>query len=266
MVTGSRRVGLLPEAQEEIIHHALDLGNVTAREVMVPRPDIFSVAADLSLEEAAGRVVEEQRSRIPVYDPQQGREQIIGVLYAKDLLRNLSLRTRRALRGLPVGPDLKVRQIMREVMVVPESKSLLELMGEFKQRKRHMAVVVDEFGSTAGVVTAEDVLEELVGEIEDEFDVEERTVVTQTGGSMILEGADNLRDLETQYELKLPRDQGFETLGGFVISELQRIPHSGDSFEFENRKFTVLKMEGHRVGQVRVDSVPQPAAADRAAS
>ena len=266
MVTGSRRVGLLPETQEEIIHHALDLANVTAREVMVPRPDIFSLPADLPLEEAAGRVVEEHRSRIPVYDPQQGRENIIGVLYAKDLLRNLSLRSRRAARGLPVGPDLKVRQIMREVMVVPESKSLVELLEEFKQRKRHMAVVVDEFGSTAGVITAEDVLEELVGEIEDEFDVQERAAVAQVSGSILLEGSDNLRDLEAQYEIKLPRDQGFETLGGFVISELQRIPRGGDSFEYENKKFTVLKMEGHRVGQVRVDTLQTPMSADRAAS
>lgn len=266
MVTGSRRVGLLPETQEEIIHHALDLANVTAREVMVPRPDIFSLPADLPLEEAAARVVEEQRSRIPVYDPQQGRENIIGVLYAKDLLRNLSLRSRRAARGLPVGPDLKVRQIMREVMVVPESKSLVELLEEFKQRKRHMAVVVDEFGSTAGVITAEDVLEELVGEIEDEFDVQERTTAAQATGSITLDGSDNLRDLETQYEIKLPRDQGFETLGGFVVSELQRIPRSGDSFEYDNKKFTVLQMEGHRVGQVRVDTLQAPLSADRAAS
>lgn len=266
MVSGSRRVGLLPETQEEIIHHALDLANVTAREVMVPRPDIFSLPADLPLEEAAARVVEEQRSRIPVYDPQQGRENIIGVLYAKDLLRNLSLRSRRAARGLPVGPDLKVRQIMREVMVVPESKSLVELLEEFKQRKRHMAVVVDEFGSTAGVITAEDVLEELVGEIEDEFDVQERTTAAQATGSITLDGSDNLRDLETQYEIKLPRDQGFETLGGFVVSELQRIPRSGDSFEYDNKKFTVLQMEGHRVGQVRVDTLQAPLSADRAAS
>jgi CBS domain containing-hemolysin-like protein len=265
IVTGSRRVGLLPEAQEEIIHHALDLANITAREVMVPRPDIISVPADLALEEAASRAIDEHRSRIPVYDPQQGPEHIIGVLYAKDLLRSLALASRRAARGLPPAPELKVRQIMREVVVVPESKPLVDLLEEFRQRKRQMAIVVDEFGSTAGVVTLEDVVEELVGEIEDEFDVQAPVTVAQAGGSVVLEGADNLRDLESQYDLKLPREEGFETLGGFVTARLQRIPHAGDCFDYEGKKFTVLKMEGHRVGQVRMDSLG-PQAADRAAS
>jgi CBS domain containing-hemolysin-like protein len=268
IVTGSTRVGLLPEAQEDIIHRALDLGNVTVREVMVPRPDIFSVPADLTLDEAMSRVVDEQHSRVPVFDPQRGPEHIIGVLYSKDLLRLAHLRNRRALRAMaPPTPELHVNQIMRDVLVVPETKPLVDLLDEFKRRKRHLAVVVDEFGSTAGVVTVEDVLEQLVGEIEDEFDIEEQLPLPMAGGSLLLDGAENIRDLENQFDLKLPREEGFETLAGFVLSRLQRIPKSGDCFEFDGKKFTVIKMDGLRIGQVRVD-VPNVSAAagDRAAS
>jgi CBS domain containing-hemolysin-like protein len=132
---------------------------------MVPRPRIFSLPADLSLDEALSRVVEEQHSRIPVYDPQRGPEHIVGVLYAKDLMR--WTRFRLTLSSSPASAmrisTMKISQIMHDVLVVPETKSLLELLSEFQQRKRHLAVVVDEFGSTAGVITVEDVLEQLVG-------------------------------------------------------------------------------------------------------
>ena len=133
----------------------------------------FRCPANLTLEEALQRVVDEQHSRVPVYDPQRGPEHIIGVLYAKDLMRWLRYRVNRTASGRPVTrpSGLQVRHIMREVLVVPETKPLPDLLMEFKTRKRHLAVVVDEFGSTAGLVTVEDVLEQLVGEIEDEFDI-----------------------------------------------------------------------------------------------
>jgi CBS domain containing-hemolysin-like protein len=152
---------------------------------------------------------------------------------------------------------MKVSQIMHDVLVVPETKSLLELLGEFQQRKRHLAVVVDEFGSTAGVITVEDVLEQLVGELEDEFDVASaEPAVTDANAPLELDGAVNIRDLEAQYELKLPQDEGFETLAGFVLSRLQKIPKEGDTFEFEGRRFVVDKMEGNRIATVRIEPVP----------
>src|SRR6266513_1069458 len=124
-----------------------------------------------------------------------------------------------------MASSLKVKHIMRDVLVVPETKPLSDLLLEFKQRKRHLAVVVDEFGSTAGVVTVEDVLEQLVGEIEDEFDIapgEQPAIDEET--ALVLEGAVNIRDLESQYQLVLPNDAGFETLAGFVLARLQKIP------------------------------------------
>ena len=258
IVSASRRLGIVAPPQEELILRALDLENIAVREIMVPRPDIFSVPGNLSLEEALQRVVDEQHSRVPVYDPQRGPEHIIGVLYAKDLMRWLRYRANLTDSGRPVSrpSGLEVRHIMREVLVVPETKPLPDLLIEFKVRKRHLAVVVDEFGSTAGVVTVEDVLEQLVGEIEDEFDIAGKPL-TPGATSMTLDGAVNIRDLESQYHIALPRDEGFETLAGFVLAQLQKIPATGDSFEYQGRRYTVAAMDGLRVDSVTID-VPQP--------
>src|ERR1700720_4088334 len=236
IVTASRQFGEIPPFQEEMIHKALELDSVTVREVMVPRPDIFSLPGDLTISDALGRVVEEQHSRIPVYDPQRGPEHIIGVLYSKDLMRWTRLRfTANPMQPVPPRiTNMKISQIMHDVLVVPETKVLTELLEEFKQRKRHLAVVVDEFGSTAGVITVEDVLEQIVGEIEDEFDVAPPQQALVEGEiAVVLEGSVGIRDLESQYQLLLPHDSGFETLAGFVLSRLQRVPSIGDSFDYE---------------------------------
>jgi putative hemolysin len=254
IATASRRFGVIPPLQEEMIHRALDLETVTVREVMVPRPDIFSLPGDMKLEEAMRRVVEEQHSRVPVYDPARGPEAIIGVLYAKDLMRWMQYGTPKArmMDSASKQPDLMVRHVMREVLVVPETKALPDLLVDFKQHKKHLAVVVDEFGSTAGVVSVEDVLEQLVGEIEDEYDVAPQTLIA--AGSMTLDGATNVRDLETQFRVELPRDAGYETLAGFVMTRLQRIPKVGDTFEFEGRRYTVKQMEGRRIELVKIEN------------
>ncbi|MCU1298445.1 MAG: hypothetical protein JWO91_2723, partial [Acidobacteriaceae bacterium] len=258
IVTASRQVGQIPEFQEEMIHRAIELDDITVREVMVPRPDIFSLPGNLTLDEALGRVVEEQHSRIPVYDPQSGTEHIIGVLYSKDLMRWTRLRIT-ANPMLPIASriaNMKISQIMHDVLVVPETKVLTELLHEFKGRKRHMAVVVDEFGSTAGVITVEDVLEQLVGELEDEFDTTPAEQPSFDEDSVLsVEGSVSIRDLESQYELSIPRDGGFETLAGFILSRLQKLPSVGESFEYENHRFTVEEMEGHRIARVRIEKL-----------
>lgn len=255
IVSANRRLGVLAPAQEELIHHALDLENIAVREIMVPRPDIFSLPANLSLEEALQRAVDDQHSRIPVYDPLRGPEHIIGVLYAKDLMRWLRYRVNLSASGRPVTrpSGLEIRHIMREVLVVPETKLLPDLLVEFKARKRHLAVVVDEFGSTAGLVTVEDVLEQLVGDMEDEFDIAE-PALTPGAASMTLDGSVNIRDLESQYHIALPRDEGFETLAGFVLTRLQKIPAVGDSFEHDGRRYTVAAMDGLRVEAVKIET------------
>ncbi len=267
IVTASRQFGEIPPFQEEMIHKALELDNVTVREVMVPRPDIFSLPGDLTLSDALGRVVEEQHSRIPVYDPQRGPEHIIGVLYAKDLMRWTRLRLT-ATPDQPVAARvsaMRISQIMHDVLVVPETKVLTELLEEFKERKRHLAVVVDEFGSTAGVITVEDVLEQIVGEIEDEFDVAPPQQDLVEGKiAVVLEGAASIRDLESQYQLLLPRDSGFETLAGFILARLQKIPRQGESFDYEGHRYTVQELDGHRIAKVRIEKL-EPKAVSQAA-
>ena len=266
IVSASHRTGVLEAPQEQMIQRALELENIVVREVMVPRPDIFSLPGDVPLDEAFQRVAEETHSRVPVYDSQRGPEHIIGVLYARDLLRWLSYRGGTPGAGHPHAwsSELKVRHLMREVLVVPETKPLTDLLLEFKQKKRHLAVVVDEFGSTAGVVTVEDILEQLVGEIEDEYEIAE-PVISPGETTMVLDGGTNIRDLESEYHITLPRDEGFETLAGFVLAKLQRIPQPGDNFEFEGRRYTVVGLDNLRVDSVKIETLqsqpPTPTAA-----
>jgi len=263
IVTAAHHSGQLSSAQEEMLLNALELDSITARQVMVPRTRIFSLPSDLNLDDALSRVVDDQHSRVPVYDPQRGPEHIVGVLYAKDLMRW----TRQRL-GPAVAPtaqrlsQMKVGQVMHDVLVVPETKSLLELLSEFQQRKRHLAVVVDEFGSTAGVISVEDVLEQLVGELQDEYDIAPpQSAVTDANAPLVLDGAINIRDLEAQYDMQLPQDEGYETLAGFVLSRLQKMPTGGEAFDYEGRRFVVEKMDGHRIATIKIEPVPKAQAA-----
>jgi putative hemolysin len=256
IVTASRQFGQIPTFQEEMIHSAIELDSITVREVMVARPDIFSLPSDMTLDDALVRVVEGQHSRVPIYDPQRGPEHIVGVLYYKDLMRWMRLRLSNLGQTTATRiSKMEISQIMHDVLVVPETKVLDELLNEFKERRRHMAVVVDEFGSTAGVVTVEDILEQLVGNIEDEFDVSPSEPALQDESVLVLEGSVNIRDLEMEYGLILPHDAGFETLAGFILARLQRIPKLRDWFEFEGRRYTVEEMEGHRIARVRIEKV-----------
>jgi CBS domain containing-hemolysin-like protein len=225
------------------------LEDVPIREIMTPRQKIFSLPSNLPIEAASAQVIEHMRSRVPVYDETLGPEHIVGVIYSKDLARLIFFR-----RAAPVV-ELKLSQVMREVMVVPETKSVLDLIREFQQRRRQMAIVVDEYGSTVGLVTAEDAIEQLTGELEDEFDTPSLPVLTMTGGALLMDGAVNLRDLETQTQWSLPRDGGVETLAGFVLMRLGHIPKVGESLVYEGRRLTVVEMDNRRIAKIRVEPV-----------
>jgi putative hemolysin len=259
MATAARRMGMLPEYQEALIHRAVEANEVLTREIMTPRQRIFSLPSDMLTEDASARIVEEQHSRIPVYDPARGPEYIIGVVYSKDISRLMHFRAMASTRFSAVPfSDMRLRQVMREVLVVPETKPVLDLLHEFQQRRRHIAIVVDEFGSTAGLVTVEDAIEQLIGEIEDEFDVAPRAVLATATGSMILDGSVSLRDLETQMNWSLPREGGVETLAGFLLAQLGRIPQGGEAIDFDGRRLTVLEMSGRRISKVRIEPQQQP--------
>ncbi len=287
IATSARRMGLLPPFQELLVHRALELDDVPVREIMTPRPKIFSLPSNMPVDEAEARIVAGFRSRIPVYDEVRGPEHIIGVVYARDLARLTFARTPPQARSAepstppakasdsapreirPAGPapsvppiaDLRLGQIMRDVLVVPESKSVLDLLRDFQQRRRHLAIAVDEYGSVVGLVTAEDALEQLAGEFEDEFDIPAQPVLATASGAFVLDGGVNLRDLETQMHWDLPREGGIETLAGFLLVRFGHIPEAGESVDFEGRRLTVVEMDAHRIAKIRVEPLapaPQP--------
>ena len=264
MATATRRQGLLPPYQESMIHRAVELNTVVAREIMTPRQRIFSLPANMPVEEASARIVDEQHSRIPIYDATRGPEHIVGVVYSKDVSRLMHFALARAVSGQRPSRGLQLGQIMRDMLVVPETKPVLDLLHEFQERRRHLAIVVDEHGSTVGLVTVEDALEQLVGEMEDEFDVGMRRAARMPAEAFYLDGGVNLRDLETQMHWYLPRDGGVETLAGFLLTQLGHIPEAGESVDFEGRRYTVAEMSGHRISRVRIEPVPSGAQAKNA--
>jgi putative hemolysin len=263
IATATRRMGLLPVFQEEIIHRAIELNHVTVREIMTPRGKIFSLPADMPLEQASARIVDEQHSRVPVYDPTAGPENIIGIVYSKDISRLMHFRSVALALGGKGESGLTLRQVMRELDVVPETKLAIELLQDFQERRRHIAIVVDEFGSTVGLVTAEDALEQIVGELDDEFDTAPRSAVFDSAGVMSLDGTTTLRDLGTQLHWSFPREPGVETLAGFLLAHLGHIPVAGESVDHQGRRYTIAEMSGRRISRVNVEtlqrSLPQRA-------
>ena len=259
MATAARRMGMLPEYQEALIHRAVEVDEISTREIMTPRQRIFSLPADMLVEDASARIIDEQHSRVPVFDPARGPEFIIGIVYSKDISRLMHFRASATtkLAAVPFS-NMRLRQVMREVLVVPETKPVLDLLHEFQQRRRHIAIVVDEFGSTVGLVTVEDAIEQLVGELEDEFDIAARNVMTAAAGGMVLDGSVSLRDLEMQMRWSLPREGGVETLAGFILTRLGHIPEGGEIIDYEGRRITVLEMSGRRISKVRIEQL-QPA-------
>ncbi len=266
LATATRRMGLLPPFQEEMIHRAIELNQVGVSEIMTPRGKIFSLAADLTLEQASARIVEEQHSRVPVYDQAKGRDHIIGVAYSKDVARLMHFRSVAQGLGSRGASGITLRQVMRDVLMVPETKLAVEMLQEFKDRRRQIAIVVDEFGSTLGLITAEDVLEQVVGELEDEFDTGRNLPLPAIGGGLLLDGSVSLRDLVTQLHWKFPRAYGVETLAGFLLVKLGHIPTEGEHVDFNGRRFAVVEMEGQRIAQVRVDPIAELEALGNAAA
>jgi CBS domain containing-hemolysin-like protein len=254
IATAARRMGLLPPFQETLIHRAVELDEVPVREIMTPRQKIFALPSNMAIEEAFAKVIESHHSRIPVYDETRGPEHIVGVVYSRDLGRLLFLRNAAAQAGTP-QLELRLAQIMREILVVPETKSVLDLIREFQQLRRHLAVAVDEYGSIVGLVTAEDAVEQLTGEFEDEFDAPSLPLLTSAGGPVVMDGGVNLRDLETQMHWDLPREGGVETLAGFMLVQLGHIPQVDESVVYDGRRMTVAAMDGRRIARIRVEPV-----------
>lgn len=237
--------------EQEVMKRVLDLENYYAREIMVPRTGIVSASVDATLDQVLRTFLEHEYSRLPIYE--QKPENIIGVVHFKDLMqvweeRKQANEHRRTLR------PFRLRRVIRKPLVIPETKPLNQIIDEFRAHHTHMAIVVDEFGTISGLVTLEDVLEQVFGEIEDEHDERRTRTITETG-ALELEGTTNIRDLATHYSIELPGDAGFETLAGFLLFQLGAIPKPGDVVEHDGRRFTITDMQRNRILAVRIEKV-----------
>lgn len=229
---------IIEDEEKEMIASIFEFGDTLVREVMVPRIDVASVPANMPMLEALDVILKAGHSRIPVYNSTV--DNVIGILYAKDLLRYL--RDGRT--------DVPLAKILRPAYFIPESKKVDELLQELQQRKVHMAVVVDEYGGTAGLVTIEDLLEEIVGEIQDEYDAEEPTVEELSHTEFLFDARVPLDEVSKLLGVELP-DEGGDTLGGLIYSQLGKVPAVGDRIAFEQVSIEVLSVAGRRIKQVR---------------
>jgi putative hemolysin len=250
IVSSSRGLGYLPESQEDMIHRVLDLDSIMVREIMVPRRDLVTIDVNATLDEVLETMNREKHSRLPVYD--EGRERIAGILHYKDLLPVWEDRRKAILSGQS-SRSFRVSRVLRRVIFVPETKPLSQMLEEFRTGHSHMAIVVDEFGTMVGMLTVEDVLEQLVGHIEDEHDDKRRPNVETA--EIELDGATRIRDLEAEYGIEIPTDAGFETLAGFLLFRRGEIPHAGDAVEYDGRRYIVLEMERNRIARVRIEKI-----------
>jgi CBS domain containing-hemolysin-like protein len=256
----ARERGLLAPGEEKFILSAIELSQIQVREIMVPRPDMHTLPVESSLDDVMRAFATTQRSRIPVF--RGTPDQILGFVHIKDMMWVLLDRERRIEESL-TPPPFDLRRVLREILIVPETKPASELLLELRTRHVGMAVVVDEFGSILGLVTIEDVLEQMVGEIHDEFDVVEKPL-TLADGALIFDAALNVRDLDAQYNITLPEDPAYATVGGFVLDQLGFIPKGGESFDYGNFRFSVVEMDGKRVARVKIQRVRQPESGTKA--
>lgn len=240
LVEQSQEVGVLERQDAALIEGVFEFSEKNAREVMTPRTAIDALDVEATLDEAVALVVETQRSRYPVYE--ESIDNIVGLALAKDFIP--------LLRDRPAG--FTMGQVMRPVHVVPGSREVEEVLADFKRLKEHMAVVLDEYGGTAGIVTMEDLLEEIVGEILDEYDEPEVLDAAEPGADVLIPGSMNLHELNERFGLEIPDDE-YTTIGGYVFGALGRLPVAGDRVTASHAIFTVKAMEGRRVDTLAVD-------------
>jgi gliding motility-associated protein GldE len=223
--------------EQKILQGIVSFGNTDTKQVMKPRMDIFALNVEQSYKEIIPEVIEKGYSRIPVFE--ESIDNVQGILYVKDLLPYLHRKV------------FDWTTLLREPYFVPENKKLDDLLNEFKDKKNHLAIVVDEYGGTSGLISLEDIIEEIVGDIDDEHDVTTQEVKREHDGSFILDGSETIRDLNREYDWGLP-DEEAATLAGLILHESRRIPQVGQSFMFHEFRFDILKRQRHQITSVRV--------------
>ena len=245
-LSAQARTGSLDDPAEDLIGSIIEFSDTVIREIMVPRTDTVTIPVDGSPEEIQHIVVEGGHSRIPVYE--ETIDNIVGVLHVKDMFR-AALRSGGDLKH----PSVSIAKLVRACFYVPEVMKISELLREFQRRKTHMAIVVDEYGGTAGVVTLEDIIEEIVGEIQDEYDVEDKQYRVLPDNKVIADGRVTIYDLEDVLGVTFPEDSGFETLAGFLMFLTGHLPKAGAVIEWESLRFTVKEANERRIAMVEVE-------------
>jgi len=253
LVDVGQEEGTIEADEHEMIHGVLDLGDTTVREIMVPRIDMVCIPADSTLAAAIATAIDSGHSRIPVY--RETSDNIVGILYVKDLLLLLTKRDR---------PHHLPTAYVRPATYIPESKRIDDLLTEMRRMKIHMAIVMDEYGGTAGLVTIEDILEEIVGDIQDEYDVEEDLPVQhQADGSVVVDGRLPIDEVNDLLDATLPTEE-FDTIGGFVVGQLGRAPAPGEEVRYDRLRLVAEEVEARRL--VRVHIFRENGSSDREAS
>jgi len=236
--------GIVDEEEQQMIENVLEFSETTADEIMTPRTDIVAVSVDTDLTDLLKIIEEAGHSRIPVYE--ENIDNIIGLVYAKDLLTEIG----------KDPADFKLRDKIREAYFVPETKSLRALLHEFQNQKQHIAIVLDEYGGTAGIVTIEDILEELVGEIVDEYEeLPPKSIKKIDEKTVEVDARIYVDDFNEEFDVELPEDEDYDTLGGFVFSYLGYIPKTGETFVYNDLKFVISSAESRRVKRIRIEKI-----------
>jgi CBS domain containing-hemolysin-like protein len=238
--------GELEQGEQEMLYKVFDFADKEASDVMRPRPEVVVVAADLPPEECLSKVLDSPYTRFPVY--RESPEHIVGVLHLRDLLNAMNE------RGIA---QVEIEQILRPPYIVPETKDIAALLTEFRRTNQHMAIVVDEYGDMEGIVTLEDVIEEIVGEIEDEFDLPDESIERIDDTHIRIDGTFPIDDFNEQFHMELPIED-YHTMGGYVFGRLGRAPEEGDDLADGSLRFKVVELEGTRIERLEVEFLPRP--------
>lgn len=238
-INSSEEQGILKESEGDMLQSIFEFGDTLVREVMVPRTDMVCCPADATLSQFLELIIRSGHSRVPLYEGSM--DQIVGVVYAKDLLRNWGAS----------DTTLKLSEVMRTPYFIPETKRIEDLLMDFRTRKVHMAIAVDEYGGTSGLITIEDLIEEIVGDIQDEYDLEDPWVQPQEDGSLLVDGRANVEELEEFYGIEIPRDK-FDTVGGYLFHLLGNVPKAGEKINDNGLVLMVVESDERKIGMVRV--------------
>ncbi len=244
MLAEAEETGVIEEAEEEMIYKVFDFAEKEVHDVMVPRPEVVAVSVEMAPHEMLASVIDSPYTRYPAY--RESLDDIVGILHVRDLFSALYA------NGIE---NVRIEDILRPVVFVPETKDLGPLLTEFRREKLHMAVVVDEYGSTEGIVTLEDLLEEIVGEIEDEYDMPDDSVQQVDERTIRVDGTFPIDDFNERFEQDLPVED-YHTLAGFVFGELGRAPETGDEVVRDGLRFRVVQTDGPRIEQLEVEFLP----------